>query len=230
MLQYAQRWITNGWGGTLVLVCEPCVGGCGARTWWHMVLGSHVVQRWLGTGTTPSKRVLGLDGPNPYSLLLHGAQFFGHAAVQLGHANPDVYPDVRAIGFGDVYNNSVYSTGFPCCRLTVLRKWQWHCLFRSSNGSSRLAYSTRKSLSCYVESPSPALRTMLHVVQGGQAVHCTAAWHLIIVFHKVVLPLGLPAQTDVGGPIWMGHSPLWWMVQSEGCRASGPCRGIPDQP
>ena len=36
------------WEGTLVLTCELCIWGCGARTWLHRVLGSHAAQRWLG--------------------------------------------------------------------------------------------------------------------------------------------------------------------------------------
>ena len=64
----------------------------------------------------------------PAFLLFHACQFLGHTAIWFRHANPDIDPNVRAIGFRDVYVCGVYSPGFPGCRLTV--SWERHGLLR----------------------------------------------------------------------------------------------------
>ena len=61
----------------------------------------------------------------------------------VGHANPDIYPNVRAIGHRDMCVCGVYSSGFPSFRLTV--SWKRHGFSEVAISPVVLTKSTRES-------------------------------------------------------------------------------------
>ena len=86
----------------------------GTRVWAAMLLKND--------GHDPIKWRVGVGWSLPIFptlLLLHACQFLGDTTIRFGHANRDIYPNVCAIGFGDVHVRCVNSTGFPCCWLAV---------------------------------------------------------------------------------------------------------------